>query len=59
VGTGGEQHTFLPAVAANSEVRNAMTYGVLKLTLHAAGYDWRFVPEAGGSFSDAGSAACH
>jgi calcineurin-like phosphoesterase family protein len=39
VGTGGEQHTFLPTIAANSEVRNAATYGVLKLTLHATGYD--------------------
>jgi hypothetical protein len=33
--------------------------GVLKLTLHATGYDWSFVPEAGGSLTDAGSAPCH
>jgi len=35
------------------------TFGVLKLTLHPAGYDWNFVPEAGGTFTDAGSGACH
>jgi PKD repeat protein len=31
-------------------------YGVLKLTLHDAGFDWRFV---GSGASDSGSAACH
>jgi hypothetical protein len=31
---------------------------VLQLTLHPTGYDWRFVPEAGKSFTDVGSAAC-
>jgi hypothetical protein len=43
----------------NSEVRNADTFGVLKLTLHASSYDWDFVPEASKAFSDSGSAACH
>src|SRR3989442_6228812 len=32
---------------SNSEVRNADTFGVLKLTLHAASYEWEFVPQAG------------
>lgn len=31
-------------------------YGVLKLTLHAGSYDWRFV---GSGATDSGSAACH
>ena len=35
------------------------TFGVLRLALHPAGYDWRFVPEAGQTFSDAGSGSCH
>jgi hypothetical protein len=46
-------------VQPNSEVRNDDTFGVLKLTLHAAGYDWEFVPENGKTFSDKGSGACH
>jgi acid phosphatase type 7 len=32
---------------------------VLKLTLHAASYDWAFVPEAGKTFTDSGSQTCH
>jgi hypothetical protein len=31
---------------------------VLKLTLHPASYDWKFIPVSG-SFTDTGSAACH
>ncbi len=43
----------------NSQVRNANTLGALKLTLGSGGYDWRFLPQAGKTFTDAGSAACH
>jgi acid phosphatase type 7 len=58
-GTGGKNsHRSLGPVVANSEVRNADTYGVLKLTLHASSYDWEFVPQAGKSFRDAGSDTC-
>jgi calcineurin-like phosphoesterase family protein len=59
-GTGGK--TRYPVDAdpiPNRERANQDTYGVLKLTLHAAGYDWRFEPEAGGSFTDTGGAACN
>jgi hypothetical protein len=59
VGTGGKNHYGFTVPLANSQVRNSDTFGVLKLTLHANGYDWTFVPEAGKSFSDAGSGACH
>jgi acid phosphatase type 7 len=59
VGTGGRDHRKFGTVVANSEVRNATTWGVLKLTLHPASYDWEFVPEAGQSFTDSGTAACH
>jgi hypothetical protein len=31
---------------------------VLKLTLHATGYDWQFVPVAGSTFTDSGSDSC-
>ncbi|MCW3046138.1 MAG: Alkaline phosphatase [Solirubrobacterales bacterium] len=60
VGTGGASHTaFSGPPAANSVVRDATTFGVLSLTLHPAGYDFRFVPVPGGSFTDAGSGTCH
>ncbi len=59
VGSGGANHTGIVSVAANSEVRNADTFGVLDLTLHPTGYDWRFVPEAGKTFADSGTTACH
>jgi hypothetical protein len=58
VGTGGANHTSIATVAANSEVRDTSTYGVLKLVLHPGSYDWQFVPEAGGTFTDAGTASC-
>src|SRR5206468_2193130 len=59
VGTGGRSHGGFDTVQPNSEVRNADTYGVLKLTLHPSGYDWQFVPESGKTFTDSGSTACH
>jgi hypothetical protein len=58
-GTGGKNsHRSLGPAVANSEVRNADTYGVLKFTLHAGSYDWEFVPEEGKSFRDSGSDVC-
>jgi hypothetical protein len=59
VGTGGANHTSFTSVAANSEVRNDATFGVLRMVLHPNGYDWQFVPEKGASFTDAGSGTCH
>jgi hypothetical protein len=58
-GTGGAFFTTLGSPLANSQVRNGSTYGVLKLTLHPTSYDWKFVPEAGKSFSDGGKGSCH
>ena len=59
VGTGGAFFTAFGSTKPNSEVRNGSTYGVLTLTLHPTSYDWQFVPEAGKSFKDSGSAPCH
>ena len=59
VGTGGRDHRQFSKVMPGSEVRNSDTFGVLKLTLRAKGYDWEFVPEAGKTFTDSGSAECH
>jgi hypothetical protein len=59
VGTGGASHSRLGTVKANSRVRNASTYGVLKLTLNADSYSWKFVPVAGKTFTDSGTTSCH
>jgi hypothetical protein len=60
VGTGGKNHYAFanPAGIANSEVRNADTFGVLELTLGRGLYSWRFLPSSG-TFTDSGSATCH
>jgi hypothetical protein len=58
VGTGGAGLRALATLRANSEVREAGTHGVLKLTLRTGSYDWEFVPQRGGTFHDSGSAAC-
>jgi hypothetical protein len=58
VGTGGKGLDPFPRIQPNSEVRDSTAYGVLRLTLREAGYDWEFVPVAGSSFRDAGSGAC-
>ena len=59
VGTGGrDSHYGFAATASLSEVRDNSTDGLLRLTLHPAGYDWRFLPVPGGTFSDAGSGSC-
>jgi acid phosphatase type 7 len=59
VGTGGKSHYPFGTIKPNSQVRNATTYGVLKLTLHAGSYEWKFVPQAGKTFTDSGTTACH
>jgi hypothetical protein len=60
VGTGGRSQTT-PASPppAGSEKQNSGTFGVLKLTLHPTSYDFQFVPEAGKTFTDTGTQACH
>lgn len=57
-GTGGVHLYPVGAPRPNSEVR-ASVWGVLKFTLQSAGYDWEFVPVAGQTFRDFGSAMCH
>jgi Calcineurin-like phosphoesterase len=60
VGTGGAFFTGLgTSRVAGSEVSQNDTFGVLKLTLHAASYDWRFEPIAGSGWTDSGSTPCH
>jgi hypothetical protein len=59
VGTGGKSLTSFQTLQPNSEARNNTDFGVLKLVLGTDGYEWAFVPEAGGTFTDSGSDPCH
>lgn len=59
VGTGGRNHYAFGTPIANSQIRNDQTFGVLRLDLRAGGYDFRFVPVAGQTFTDSGTGACH
>jgi len=60
VGTGGAHlrpyhRPRLPTTA----VRNADTWGLLRLNLRAGGYDWRFLGVRGRRFTDRGTATCN
>ena len=59
VGTGGAALQSYSPVLATSQAGSGSTYGVLKLTLHATGYDWAFLPIAGQTFTDSGSGLVH
>jgi 3',5'-cyclic AMP phosphodiesterase CpdA len=59
VGTGGGGLRPFKAIRTNSEVRDAKTHGVIRLALGPDGYSWDFVPVAGRTFTDSGSASCH
>jgi hypothetical protein len=58
VGTGGASLYPFGTPQPNSEVREGNTHGVLKLALHPTSYDWEFIPVAGKTFTDSGSASC-
>jgi 3',5'-cyclic AMP phosphodiesterase CpdA len=58
VGTGGYALYNRASFQPNSEAWENQTWGVLKLTLKTGGYSWEFVPIAGKTFRDFGSAAC-
>ena len=58
VGTGGKTVNTATAVAPNSLARDGSDFGVLRMGLHAGGYDWRFVTETGRTV-DAGTRSCH
>jgi hypothetical protein len=57
VGTGGVGLFQAGARKANSDVVSS-TWGVLKLTLLDGGYQWEFIPTAGGTFMDSGMGSC-
>lgn len=57
-GTGGARLYSLRKPQPNSEVRDASTHGVLRLTLSSTGYRWAFVPVLDGAPRDEGAADC-
>jgi hypothetical protein len=60
VGTGGAFFTGgLDSLTPHSEAAQNHTFGVLFLTLRPTSYDWSFVPEAGKTYTDSGTTACH
>jgi hypothetical protein len=58
VGTGGRSHYPVLRRLRTSRAVNDRDWGVLRLTLRAAGYSWRFVPVAGATWTDTGTASC-
>jgi len=58
VGTGGEELGPWVTTQPHRDAGTDAAFGVLKLTLHPTSYDWQFVPVAGQTYSDSGSAAC-
>lgn len=58
-GMGGASHYGFGTIQPNSEARNSSAWGVLKFTLHSGSYDWQFVPVAGQTYNDSGTANCH
>ena len=64
VGTGGAYPTPFLQLPSNSEVREAMFDGVLRLRLLDGAYEWEFLPAAphkvpAGAVMDRGRAECH
>jgi hypothetical protein len=58
VGTGGSGRLYKLRPDSRRRASTDRTWGVLQLTLRPRGFGWRFLPAAGGSYRDAGSASC-
>ena len=59
VGTGGANLTRRETVAPNSQIWTDEHHGLLELTLHRGGYDWRFIAAETGEVIDQGTGTCH
>lgn len=60
VGTGGKPPEGpISGTHPNSAVKNDETPGVLKLSLGAGSYSWKFVNVPGTTFTDSGTGRCH
>lgn len=58
IGTGGASAYGIGTIKANSEVRSAGAYGIVKFQLGDGKYSWEFLPAEGSTFSDSGEASC-
>jgi hypothetical protein len=58
IGTGGRSLYGFTAPAPNSEFRYNANFGVLRLDLHASGYEWQMI-RVGNMVVDSGSGSCH
>lgn len=59
VGTGGKSQRKFRNRLPTTEVRSNTTFGVLRIDLRPQSYRWKFIPVAGGKFTDSGSGSCH
>ena len=59
VGTGGASLRSVTRVRTNSHVRSSASFGALQLALRDGYYGWRFLPAAGGTYTDGSNARCH
>ncbi len=59
VGVGGKQLRSWGVTQPQSAVRLNGSFGVVKLVMHAASYDWAFVPVTAGSATDSGTGTCN
>ena len=59
VGTGGSLGSNCGNPIPTQEVCKSNINGVLKLTLHATGYDWAFLATTDSSFTDSGTGTVH
>ena len=58
VGTGGVDLRDFEDPVPNSELRLAVSHGVIAFTLRDGGYDWQWIP-TDGDVGDRGTAPCH
>lgn len=58
VGTGGHSHQRSAARVVNAEAQNLTDYGIMRMILRPASYDWQFMADTG-AVTDAGTGACH
>jgi 3',5'-cyclic AMP phosphodiesterase CpdA len=58
-GTGGKSLRLFGRIDPNSEVRDAASYGVLRLDLAPGTYAWQFIATSDRAFGDSGTTACH
>jgi hypothetical protein len=59
IGTGGMSQGQHPTTMAPNSKKYFASFGILRLRLHASGYEWDFVPAQGSDGQDFGIELCH